>query len=92
MSRQTSLRVLHAVLRCARHRRVVDRAALELRVDCTEPELEEALTNLECEGLVAKCSMAQTTCWRLTLTGLAAAVATLPRAHKRTLMRAQSAA
>ncbi len=91
MSHRNNLRVLYAVLRCARHRRVVDRAALELRVDCSELELDLALTTLEREGLVAQCSKAPV-CWRLTLTGLAVAVATLPRAHERTLMRAQSAA
>jgi RIO-like serine/threonine protein kinase len=88
MSRQTNLRVLHAVLRCARHRRIVDRAALELRVDCSEPELDIALTTLQREALIAQSTLG----WRLTLTGLAVAVATLPRAHERTLMRAQSAA
>jgi DNA-binding IclR family transcriptional regulator len=69
---------------------VADRAALVLRVDCSNPALDAALTTLEHDGLVA-CSTSSK-CWRLTLTGLAVATATLPRARVRTLLRTQSAA
>jgi len=76
---QLRIAVLRAALRCARHRRPVSREALLVRVDCTEPELDEALSALSREGLVRSPRDA-----RLTLAGLAVAVATIPpiRAHR----------
>jgi hypothetical protein len=70
--KRLEIEVLRAALRCARHRRTGDRAALLLRVDCSEPELERALERLAGAGLVRSADDP-----RLTLEGLAVAVASL---------------
>jgi len=82
------IEVLRAALRCARHRRPIDRAAILLRVDCDEGELETALGSLARRGLVRSPRDA-----RLTFEGFAVAVASLPpaRASERPV-RARSAA
>jgi hypothetical protein len=74
--KQLRLAVLRAALRCARHRRTPDRAALLVRVDCSETELDAALAALADDGLVRSATDA-----RLTLAGLAVAVAGLPPAR-----------
>jgi hypothetical protein len=85
---QLRIAVLRASLRCARARREVSREALLVRVDCTEPQLDEALAALSREGLVRSPSDA-----RLTLAGLAVAVATVaPVRTQRVAVRARSAA
>jgi RIO-like serine/threonine protein kinase len=87
---QTQLRItiLRAALRCARHRREVTREALIVRVDCTESELDAALAELARDGLVHAPSDA-----RLTMAGLAVAVATIrPLVASRPVQRARSAA
>ncbi len=85
---QLRIAVLRAALRCARHRREASREALLLRVDCTEPELDEALAALAREGLVRSPRDA-----RLTLAGLAVAVATVaPVRTQHAPLRARSAA
>lgn len=67
------LEVLRAALRCARHRRVADRAALLVRVDCSAGELDVALASLSRRGLLRSPRDGS-----LTLFGFAVAVATLP--------------
>lgn len=87
---QLRIAVLRASLRCARARREVSREALLVRVDCTEPELDAVLAGLSHDGLVRSPSDA-----RLTLAGLAVAVATVApvRAERTTVpRRARSAA
>lgn len=64
--------VLRAVLRCARHRRAASRAALLVRVDCTNTELDAALEKLARDGLIHSSSDA-----RLTMSGLAVALAAI---------------
>ena len=83
------LAVLRASLRCARHRRAPDRAALLLRVDCSASELDAALAELADEGLVRSARDG-----RLTFAGLAVAVASLPPLEARAARRprARSAA
>lgn len=73
------LAVLRAALRCARHRRTPNRAALLVRVDCTESELDAVVAALAAAGLVRSPTDA-----RLTLTGFAVAVASLPKAPSAT--------
>jgi hypothetical protein len=74
MSRNpVQIAVLRAALRCARHRRAISREALLVRVDCTSAELDVALAELAQRGLVHGARDA-----RLTLAGLAVAVATIP--------------
>ena len=87
---QTQLRiaVLRAALRCSRHRREVSREALLLRVDCSDAELDAALRQLARDGLVRSPSDA-----RLTMAGLAVAVATIrPIAAETPVQRARTAA
>ncbi len=83
------LAVLRASLRCARHRRNPSRAALLVRVDCSDAELDQALAALAREGLVHSASDA-----RLTFSGFAVAVASLPPlgAARRAPARARTAA
>lgn len=71
--KRVEIEVLRAALRCARHRRPVDRAAIELRVDCTGAELDLAMAELARRGLVRSARDA-----RLTFEGLAIAVASVP--------------
>jgi Mn-dependent DtxR family transcriptional regulator len=80
--------VLRAILRCSRHRRSADRAALALRVDATEAELDQALATLSAEGLVVDDRLGS----RLTLMGLAVAVASIPRPKPLLKLKARSAA
>ena len=87
---QTQLRiaVLRAALRCARHRREVTREALLVRVDCADSELDAVLAQLAQDGLVRSPEDA-----RLTMSGLAVAVATIrPVAAATVVQRARSAA
>ena len=87
---QTQLRiaVLRAALRCSRHRREVSRSALLVRVDCSESELDAALAQLARDGLVRSPNDA-----RLTMAGLAVAVATIrPIVASTQVQRARSAA
>ena len=87
---QTQLRitVLRAALRCSRHRREVSREALLMRVDCSDSELDAALVQLAADGLVRSATDA-----RLTMAGLAVAVATIrPIAQQQVVQRARSAA
>ncbi len=85
---QLRIAVLRASLRCARARREVSREAILVRVDCTEPQLDEALAELSREGLVRSPSDA-----RLTFAGFAVAVATVAPVHsQRVAVRARSAA
>jgi len=70
------IEVLRAALRCARHRRRADRAALLVRVDCSEAELDAALAALARRGLLRSAHGGS-----LTLEGFAIAVASLPRAR-----------
>jgi hypothetical protein len=81
--------VLRAALRCARHRRAADRAALLVRVDCSDAELDVALTKLAGDGLIHACTEA-----RLTMQGLAVALAVIatPARAVRAHERARSAA
>ncbi len=81
--------VLRAALRCARHRRAADRAALLLRVDCSAVELDAALIRLADDGLIHTCMEA-----RLTMQGLAVALAAIatPARVVRSHERARSAA
>jgi uroporphyrinogen-III synthase len=88
MKTAARLEILRATLRCARHRRAADRAALAIRVDCTDQELWEALAVLEADGLVV-CSPKAV---RLTLEGLAVAVASISPVRQRAAARARSAA
>jgi hypothetical protein len=81
------IEVLRAILRCSRHRRVADRAALRLRVNGGE-EVEAAIGRLVHDGLVIDDGPRL----RLTLMGLAVAVATLPRRRSRALPSARTAA
>lgn len=82
--------VLRAILRCSRHRRTADHAALRLRVECTERELERALAKLVGDGLVYQTPRGA---MALTLAGLAVAAATLPPvSKKRAASKARSAA
>jgi hypothetical protein len=87
---QTALRiaVLRAALRCSRHRREVTREALLLRVDCSDSELGAVLAQLARDGLVRGVTDS-----RLTMEGLAVAVATIrPVAVAPQVQRARSAA
>jgi Mn-dependent DtxR family transcriptional regulator len=86
---KTNVEVLRAILRCSRHRRAANRAALRLRVECSENELGEALAMLQKDGLVAL----EGDHARLTMAGLAVAVASLPKARKQVATKkARSAA
>ncbi len=85
-----SLDVLRAVLRCARHRRVADRAALTLRIDCSADELDDAIRLLERCGFVL--TDARTGGTRLTMHGFAVAIASIPRRVAHAPPRARSAA
>jgi len=73
------LDILRAVLRCHRHRRPADLAALELRVLVEGDELRAALGLLERVGLVRRLGAEV----KLTFEGFAVAVASLPGARKR---------
>jgi len=80
--------VLRAALRCARHRRPVDRASLLVRVDCSEAELDAALAKLARDGLVRSARDP-----RLTMLGFTVAVAAIPAVRaERVDERARSAA
>ncbi|HEY2366474.1 MAG TPA: hypothetical protein VGH87_08815 [Polyangiaceae bacterium] len=85
---QLRIAVLRAALRCSRHRREVSREALVMRVDCSASELDAALSELAHDGLVRSSTDA-----RLTMAGLAVAVATIrPIAAQQVVQRARSAA
>lgn len=77
---QYDILVLRAILRLSRHRRSVDVASLTLRVpeEGGEPALRNALRRLETQGLAVR----EQDRARLTMMGLAVAVASLP-SHKR---------
>jgi hypothetical protein len=68
--------VLGAMLRLARCRKAADRGALALRVDASEAEIRVAMRCLEARGLVERRLSHPP---RLTMEGLAVAVALLPR-------------
>ena len=70
--------VLRAILRCSRHRRTADRAALALRVEVSRKELDKVIRTLVGQGLVVDGARGV----RLTMTGLAIAVASIPRIQK----------
>ena len=75
--------VLRAILRLSRHRRHVDEASISLRVEGEDADLRNALRRLEKRGLVAR----QAAQARLTMEGLAVAVASLPARRKATAAR-----
>jgi RIO-like serine/threonine protein kinase len=75
---QYDISVLRAILRLSRHRRQVDLAAITLRVAGELPELRDALRRLEQQGLVVR----EPDIARLTLQGLAVAVASIPARSK----------
>ena len=79
--------VLRAALRCARHRRAASRAALAVRVDCSEADLDVALAKLARAGLIHS-----TTDVRLTMRGFAVAVATIAPVRAARLERTRTAA
>jgi DNA-binding IscR family transcriptional regulator len=70
--------ILRAMLRLARRRQAADLEALSARVEASPAELRDALRRLEAQGLVARGGAAGE--GRLTMTGLAVAVATVARA------------
>ena len=85
---QLRIAILRAALRCSRHRRAVSSEALLMRVDCSESDLASALADLARDGLVRAHDDA-----RLTMAGLAVAVATIrPIATSQVVQRARSAA
>lgn len=79
MNPDMHLDILRAVLRCHRHRRPADLAALELRVLVDAPELRGALRVLERAGLVRLLGSEV----KLSFEGFAVAVASLAGARKR---------
>lgn len=87
MKQPIHILVLRAALRCARHRRAASRAALAVRVDCSETDLDAALVTLARAGLIH--SEADV---RLTMCGFAVAVATIAPVSAARPERARSAA
>jgi Mn-dependent DtxR family transcriptional regulator len=70
----TDAMVLRALLRLARRRLPADEAAIVLRVGVAAPRVRDALRRLDARGLVERGRTP-----RLTMAGLALAVALLPR-------------
>jgi Mn-dependent DtxR family transcriptional regulator len=70
----TDALVLRALLRLARRRLPADEAGIVLRVGATPAQVRDALRRLDARGLVERGSSP-----RLTMAGLALAVALLPR-------------
>ncbi len=79
LNMHSDLTVLRAILRCSRHRRRADMPALAARVALTPRRLRAALGRLERAGLL----LLRGDEARLTLVGLAVAVASIDAGRKR---------